>query len=130
MAIYSKGSRPYRGPYSPDFTESKVTGLDRDSYDPPLTAAEVRAGKIAVKNWDGQGIDCSSTIDPQTSYGFGFDDAKGRAGNWSTARLLAPPASEIASCAPCDGRHRKRPQGGTEDLGPTRYSVSMRLNKS
>ena len=24
----------YRGPYSPDFKESKVTGLDRDSYNP------------------------------------------------------------------------------------------------
>src|SRR5262245_45675253 len=81
MAIYSKGSRPYRAAYSPDFTESKVTGLDRDSYDPPLTAAEVRSGKVAVRNWDGGGIDCSSTIDPQVKYGYGFDDNK--QANWS-----------------------------------------------
>jgi len=68
MAIYSKGSRPYRAAYSPDFTESKVTGLDRGSYDPPATAAEVRAGKVAVKNWDGRGIDCSGVLDSQRPF--------------------------------------------------------------
>src|SRR5262249_60514082 len=71
----------YKGPYSPDFTESKVTGLDRDSYDPTNDVAALRAGRPTVANYDGCGINCSGTIDPQVKYGFAFDDNK--SANWS-----------------------------------------------
>ena len=88
MAIYNKGSRPYRGPYSPDYTGDPVGNYqsgatNRDSYDPTNDVAALRAGKPTVRNFDGQGIDCSRTIDAQVKYGYGFDDAKGPAGNWS-----------------------------------------------
>ena len=88
MAIYNKGSRPYRGPYSPDYTGDPVGNYqsgtnDRDSYDPTNDVAALRAGRPTVPNYDGKGIDCSRTIDPQVKYGYGFDDAKGPAGNWS-----------------------------------------------
>jgi hypothetical protein len=86
MAIYSKGSRPYRGPYSPDFTESKVTGLDRDSYDPAHTADAVRQGNPVVKNVDGRGFNLSGVIDAQADYGAGFDDARGKAGAWQRTK--------------------------------------------
>ena len=88
MAIYNKGSRPYRGPYSPDYTGDPVCNYqsgatNRYSYDPTNDVAALRAGKPTVRNFDGQGIDCSRTIDAQVKYGYGFDDAKGPAGNWS-----------------------------------------------
>src|SRR5262249_37087325 len=65
----------------PDFTESKVTGLDRDSYDPAHTADAARQGNPVVKNVDGRGFDLSGVIDPQVKYGFAFDDNKNA--NWS-----------------------------------------------
>jgi|SRR6516162_9038087 hypothetical protein len=34
MAAYSKGQKPYNGPYSSDFSESKVQELSRDGYMP------------------------------------------------------------------------------------------------
>ena len=86
MAIYNKGSRPYRGPYSPDYTGDPVGNYqsgatDRDSYDPTNDVAALRAGKPTVRNFDGQGIDCSQTIDRQASYNHAFDADKNA--NWS-----------------------------------------------
>src|SRR5262249_26245935 len=81
MAIYSKGSRPYRGPYSPDYVPetpySKVTGLDRDSYDPCNTAAEARQGSVVQRNVDGRGYDLSGVLDSQRAFGTTYDQGGG-----------------------------------------------------
>src|SRR6516164_3274015 len=86
MAIYNKGSRPYRGPYSPDYTGDPVGNYqsgtnDRDSYDPTNDVKALRAGRPTVPNYDGRGIDCSRTIDPQVGYNHAFDADKNA--NWS-----------------------------------------------
>jgi hypothetical protein len=86
MAIYNKGSRPYRGPYSPDYTGDPVGNYqsgtnDPNAYDPTNDVAALRAGRPTAPNYDGRGIDCSRTIDPQVKYGYGFDDNKNA--NWS-----------------------------------------------
>ena len=79
MAIYNKGSRPYRGPYSPDYTGDPVGNYqsgtnDPNAYDPTNDVAALRAGRPTAPNYDGRGIDCSQTIDPQQGYGHSFDD--------------------------------------------------------
>src|SRR5262249_781466 len=91
MAIYSKGSRPYRAAYSPDYTGDPVGNYQSgttqaDSYDPAADIAAVRAGRPTVKNVDGRGIDCSGTLDAQADYSAGFDDARGKAAAWQRTK--------------------------------------------
>ena len=91
MAIYNKGSRPYRGPYSPDYTGDPVGNYqsgatNRDSYDPTNDVAALRAGKPTVRNFDGQGIDCSGVIDAQVPSTHGFDNVHGKEGAWQTTK--------------------------------------------
>jgi hypothetical protein len=121
MAIYSKGSRPYRGPYSPDFKGDDVgnyqsgTG-ELNSYDPTNSVADLRAGRPTVKNFDGRGIDISGQIDPQTPYGFAFDDNKDT--NWSRDKSDAGiggnsgPISVNPNNHPRRGKVRKDTSGG------------------
>ena len=71
----------YRGPYSPDFKESKVTGLSRDAYYPSRTPNRYTAESGPKGSRLDNTIDLSGTIDKQVKYGHCFDDNKGA--DWS-----------------------------------------------
>ena len=91
MAIYNKGSRPYRGPYSPDFKGDDVGNYqsgtnDPNAYDPTNDVAALRAGRPTAPNYDGRGIDCSSVIDAQVPSTHGFDNVHGKEGAWQTTK--------------------------------------------
>ena len=81
MAAYSKGQRPYNGPYSPDFDESQVQNLSRDAYYPSCKPNVYTAESPPYGKKLDNTLDLSATIDKQVKYGFAFDDNKGA--NWS-----------------------------------------------
>ena|SRR5262249_37838150 len=89
MAIYKKGrDKPYNGPYSKDFEESKVIGLGRDTYNPADTVAEARAGKFSKNtqtpapfSFQDDTVDVDSGIAPATHIRGGFPSAVSKSSN-------------------------------------------------
>ena len=95
MSIYSKGSRPYRGPYSPDYTGDPVGNYqsgtnDPNAYDPVNTANEARSGKPSQKNVDGAGYDLSQQID-------GDNASRGLQKEWHVYAGFSGPISGLGS---------------------------------
>jgi hypothetical protein len=61
MAAYKKGQR-YQGVYSPDFTESKVTGLDDNAYYPSREPNVYTANKLGKNSVDLSYIDRDNSV--------------------------------------------------------------------
>jgi hypothetical protein len=69
----------YKGPYSPDFDESKVTGLSRDAYYPSKKPGVFTSKAGPTGNMLDNTIDLSGTIDKQPPFATTFDQG---GGNW------------------------------------------------
>ena len=97
----------YRGPYSPDFKESKVTGLSRDAYYPSRKPNVYTAESGPKGSMLDNTIDLSGTIDKQVKYGHSFDDNK--SANWSEDKSNAG----LAGFSGVASRSQNHPKRGT-----------------
>jgi hypothetical protein len=77
MSAYSKNQRPYNGPYSSDFDESKVQNLSRDAYYPSKKPGVTTSKAGPTGNMLDNTIDLAATIDPQTPFATTFDQGGG-----------------------------------------------------